>query len=474
MGTKTLFARSAIVCLVAASMVRAADDGLQLPLLPPATTVQLPSFGINIDADGVLDVRARAAVDPQLVAERWAAARAARPGNLFAASKLRKVSLVRLERDLKRLLATGAAPDEAMKNLAGLTRLHYIFCYPPQGEQPGDVIIAGAAEPFVTDASGRVVGLLTGRPALQLEDFAVALRAFAPGGRDRPRLGCSIDPPAAGLARLIEFQRTIPRNIPQSEQTARGAQIAEGVAASLGQAEIRVFGLPATTHFAQVLVEADYRMKRIGIGLEAPPVRMTTFVEALQAPPQGLLGRWWFVPDYRCVRLSDDHLAAELVGQGLQLLGEDKTIRADGSLADTGNRPSKASEIFTLGFTRKYPQIAAASPVYAQLRSLVDLAVAGAVLRRHDFYARAGWQADALRDEMSLPLETRDTPRSVACVVNSLWKGNRLLVPAGGGVSIEPDEALEAKNLLPDTGGAVDKLRQALSPAPAAATWWWD
>ena len=33
------------------------------------------------------------------------------------------------------------------------------------------------------------------------------------------------------------------------------------------------------THFAQVLVEADYRMKLIGIGLEQPPVRMVSYVD---------------------------------------------------------------------------------------------------------------------------------------------------------------------------------------------------
>src|ERR1043166_4093080 len=52
----------------------------QLPLFPRATTLQLPSFGISIDADGLLDVRAHAAAGADLVAERWAAARAARSG----------------------------------------------------------------------------------------------------------------------------------------------------------------------------------------------------------------------------------------------------------------------------------------------------------------------------------------------------------------------------------------------------------
>ena len=52
-------------------------------------------------------------------------------------------------------------------------------------------------------------------------------------------------------------------------------------------AQIRVFGISPKTHFAMVLVEADYRMKRIAIGVEPPPVRMTTFAMALQVAATG-------------------------------------------------------------------------------------------------------------------------------------------------------------------------------------------
>src|SRR3970040_846367 len=62
----------------------------------PATTVQLPTFGISIDAEGPLNARTLRDFDGRLLAERLAAARAAKPGDVWAASKLRKISLVRL------------------------------------------------------------------------------------------------------------------------------------------------------------------------------------------------------------------------------------------------------------------------------------------------------------------------------------------------------------------------------------------
>jgi hypothetical protein len=215
-------------------------------------------------------------------------------------------------------------------------------------------------------------------------------------------------------------------------------------------------------------------MKRIGIGTEPPPVKMATFLSALQSPQQGMLQRWWFTPDYKCVTLADDKLAAELVGRGVQLLAEDKLIGADGSLAATGARPNKASELFTRSFTRKYPEIAAASPVYAQLRSLIDLAIAAALIRRHDYYAISRWEGNLLRDEDALSVETLPEPKQVACVVNSLWKGNRLLTPAGGGVSIRPDEALEAENLIPDQQGNVRSERDQIAHPAEETQWWWD
>jgi hypothetical protein len=309
---------------------------------------------------------------------------------------------------------------------------------------------------------------------LQLDDLAVALRAYPPATKGRPFLGCTIDPPAAGLARLVEFQKTVPRSVREDQRDAAAARIAQGVADSLGLADIRVFGVSSRTHFAHVLVEADYRMKRIAIGAEPPPVKMTTFIEALQSPQQGMLQRWWFTPDYQCVKLSADLLAAEFVGQGVQLQAEDKLIGADGSLAAAGAKLNKASELFTLSFTRKYPEISAASQVYAQLRALIDLAVAAALVRRHDYYGKSGWTAALLLDERRFAVETLPAPKQVRCVVNSLWKGSRLLTPAGGGVSIRPDEALEEGNLLPDDKQAVDSQRLQLVRPADRGQWWWD
>jgi Protein of unknown function (DUF1598) len=446
------------------------DERIPIGPAPANITVQLPTFGVAIDADGVLTVAAAADPGGKLRAERAAAARQQLPANLVAFSKLRKISLVRLEHALRTAIDAGKPPSEAMQLLAGLQRIHYVFCYP----DTHDIVIAGPAEGWLADPSGRMVGLTTGQPVMELADLVVALRVYRPTKKDRPFIGCTIDPTPEGLARLVEFQRKIPRSVPQDEREAAAEAIADGVRQSLGMANVRVFGVPANTHFAQVLLEADYRMKLIGVGLEQPPVAITSFASALSGSHSSTLERWWFTPNYECVRMTDDGLGMALVGNGVQLQGEDKTIGPNGQLLASKRPANKASELFTLSFTRKFPELAARSPVYAQLRNMIDLTVTAAFLRRQDAYLRCAWSADTIHDEAALPTQTAATPRRVACVANAFWNGNRLLTPAGGGVSIVADEALDPAHLLKDNGGRIAARRQEVAPAAGDDAWWWD
>jgi hypothetical protein len=357
-----------------------------------------------------------------------------------------------------------------MRHLAGLQRLQYVFCYPAAN----DIVIAGPAEGWMKDPSGRAVGIDNGRPVILLEDLLTALRAYRPGTREKRFIGCTIEPRAEGLARLVEFQRTIPRMVPQRGRDAAAVQIAKGMQNSLGMANIRVFGVPDQTHLAQLLVEADYRMKRIGTGLEPPPINMATFISAVRSARHETLHRWWFVPNYECVKVSGDRLAMQLIGDGVQLLGEDKLIGEDGSLPQTETKPNKASELYTLAFTRKYSEIASASPVFAQLRNMIDLVVAAAFICREDYYGQAKYSMDVLGDETQLPINTRPAPRAVPCAVNSVWKGNRLFTAAGGGVSIRPEQAFVADRIKQDLDGTLAAAHQLNSEMPAETRWWWD
>jgi hypothetical protein len=216
-------------------------------------------------------------------------------------------------------------------------------------------------------------------------------------------------------------------------------------------------------------------MKLIGLGLEEPPVRLPSYFELLGAGNvrQGALQRWWFTPDYDCVKVTEDHLAMELAGQGVQLLTESKLIGPDGKLS-SGAPGNKASDMFTLGFTRKYPEIADKSPVYAQMRNLIDMLVAAAFIQQQGYASQADWSMPVLGREALLPIQTQQTPAQAACAVNAGWKGSRFISVAGGGVSIRPDEALSPQRLLADKDGKLLQLQSSVLENIPKDRWWWD
>lgn len=421
--------------------------------------------GVIVSPEGVLRVRQ---IDPRLTRKRLDAAKAALNQKVARPSKLRKISLNRLEAVIAERLANGEKVTEDMKFMAGMTRIQHVFFYP----ETGDIVIAGPAEGYMVDPSGRPIGFVSGSSVMELQDLIVALRAFPPSGERANVISVSIDPTKEGLQRMQQFLtgiggRALPRDT---------ARITNGLQKSLGLQTVTIGGISPKTHFAQILVEADYRMKLIGIGLEKPPVKIVSY--ASRANPRDVarnaLQRWYFTPNYECVRVSDDEMAMELVGDGVKLIGADELVRADGGRVAT-QRVDRAGKAFVQSFTAQYPQLAQRSPVYGQLRNLIDMTIAAAFIQQQDYYGQAGWDMKVLADESVLPVNTYITPNQVETAVNAIWKGTTLMTPIGGGVNIQPMMALATDRLLTDEDGNLKKARQQVQvPELAKGQWWWD
>jgi len=432
------------------------------------TTGTGPASGVVVDAEGVL--HRRVFLDPtgKLARQRAADARARLNRDVAARSPLRKVSLNRLERAIRRRVAAGQQPTDAMRYLAGMTRVRYVFYYP----DTHDIVLAGPAEAFGEDLTGRAMGLDSGQPVLVLDDLVVSLRAFPPTGQSTPAIYCSIDPTAEGLARMQQFLRRVgsratPRDTPR---------IVSGLRQSLGLQDITVGGVSPKTHFAQVMVEADYMMKLIGIGLQQPPIKLTSYVQ--RANPamvsRSALERWYFIPDYECVRVSDDARAMQLEGDGVKLISEAELVSRDGGRA-ASRRVNRASQAFVKEFTSKYGRLARKMPVFAQLRNLIDLAVAAAFIQQQDYYGQAGWRMEMFGSEARYPVEVHNAPKRVETAVNSLWKGRRLMTPVGGGVQIKPQQAIDGGYVLGDEDGQVAAAHDAIDLKQLGPDqWWWD
>ena len=373
-------------------------------------------------------------------------------------TEMRCVSLRALEKAIE---ANNYALTDEMKYLAGLTRIEYVFFDP----ETKDVIIAGPAENWVVYPElDRVVGIKSGRPVVRLEDLVAALRLYGPDGSDPTTIGCSIDPTAEGLVRFQEFVKTVnPYRMSISE-------IRNGMTSSIGNYNVRVDGVSSNTHFAKVLVEADYRMKLIGIGLENAPAGVRSFISAANASDvaQNALCRWYFVPNYQCVKMSDDGNAIQLVGQGVKLVGEDEVIAADGSRALTGGSQNPASRTFTRSFTDRYEKVAMVSPVYAELRNLIDIAIVAAYMNQEGIFDKAGWSMPTLGDETKYSIETSSPVKFAPAACNVVSKGGRLMTPTGGGVQIQPQVALNEENLV-DNDAQFAKVSQL-----PEGKWWWN
>lgn len=420
--------------------------------------------GVEISPEGVLQVRR---VDQGVGRQRWEAARQQLGAELAAKSELRKVSLNRLESAVAEAVSRGEQPDMAMQAMAGLTAVRYVFFYP----ESGDIVLAGPAEGFFEDGTGRLRGIDSGLPTLLLEDVVTALRAYPPGAKGVGQIRVSIDPTEEGLEQLQKAIRT-------AGNITRGAErrLAELLKNSLGLQTVTIEGVPATTHFAQVLVEADYRMKLIGIGLERLPIRFQSFVDrsAATSGSANAMERWYFQPDYECVMVSEDGLGMGLTGNAVRLVGASELVGAGGKRGERAGA-NRASEEFCKEFTERFDEIANAVPVYAQMRNLIDLSIAAAFIQQQDYATQAGWQMSVFMDETQMPVEKYAAPNQVETAVNAVWKGTTLLTPLGGGVTMVPRRALKPEVMRKDTAGELVKPRHDVAPGDlAAGQWWWD
>jgi hypothetical protein len=154
-------------------------------------------------------------------------------------------------------------------------------------------------------------------------------------------------------------------------------------------------------------------------------------------------------------------------------VGENERV-AGGRRAASG-RVNKASQAFCQEFTDKFNEIARRVRIYAELRQLIDVAIAAAYIQQQDYYGQANWDMPVLLDESQLSVETYTVPEQVETAVNAIWRGNTLMTPLGGGVHVNPRTALKSEHLVVDHSGDNNKVQQSAGPSNLAeGQWWWD
>lgn len=413
--------------------------------------------GVAIDADGVLN---RVSVDQaRELQQKMQDALVALPGAMNLVADNRKISLRRMESAIDSSLKAGDSIPHEIQYLAGLQRIRYIFVDPEQQ----DIILAGPAEGWRFNEQGAAVGFTTGRAIMTLDDLLVALRS-AEAARTTG-ISCSIDPTPEGLGKLESLARTM-HNYASNPAGAMNA-----IEQALGLQAITVSGVPIDSHFAQVLVAADYRMKRLAMHFEASPVGgMPSFMELMRGSSggvQNMLPRWWLEPKYDTVLASPDKLAWELRGASVNAMTEDEF------LSKAGKRPigkvNPLAQRWADNMTKHYPELSNRNSIFAQLLNVMDLAILGTSVMKEQLFDKSGHAFPLLMDAQTLPTEEFNPPRQVVSRASVMQKGKGWIISASGGVQIVPEALLQkiesSEKLAPARERAIEARKDL---------WWWN
>ena len=111
----------------------------------------------------------------------------------------------------------------------------------------------------------------------------------------------------------------------------RGRAWRELLQKTLGRQDVSVFGVDPQTHAGRVLVEADYRMKLVGMGLEPTIPEIPSYLSRVTLQPDGTLPpldvvRWWFTLNYDDVTADENRETFSFAGKGVKVLSENEMI----------------------------------------------------------------------------------------------------------------------------------------------------
>ncbi len=421
--------------------------------------------GVSINPDGVLANAERDNLNK--LRDLRAKALAAIPGDLSEPAELRKVSLrglamaITAYQEQKKPL-----PDDVLL-LAGLQRVQYVFVYPEQG----DIVLAGYGEGWKVNDAGAIVGATSGRAVLLLDDLLVSLRSAmtaAQGG-----ISCSIDPTPEGLRRYQEamkFQQTIGAD-PQA--TLRGIE------ETIGPQVITVTGVPGTSHFARVLVAADYRMKRLAMNFDPPPINgLPSYLQMVKpGGRQSALPRWWLATNYQPMLTDADGLAWELRGPGVKAMTEEDFLLANGDRVHSG-KASPIAQKWANNMTAKYDELSKRDPIFGELRNCMDLAIVSALIFKENLAARASCDLSSLLSSDGLAVDAFPAPKQVDTQASFIKKGDNYVISASGGVLIHSwgvaDNKERSESLAPIRAKAAAPVAEKSTTGSRPASWWWN
>ncbi|HWL08370.1 MAG TPA: DUF1598 domain-containing protein [Planctomicrobium sp.] len=401
------------------------------------------SSGILINAEGVIELRQ---VSPatgaawKKQAERFAGENL--PPEIVVTTPQRVLSLKNLATAIQDRVEKQQPLPLEITFLAGLHRIDTIAF----DVDAKDIYLIGPADAFAPDATGRMIARSAGRPVLRLDDLVTVLRAG--DEQSRSGIGCSIDPTSDNMSRLQEFLRLNSTPATAAQVQLRFRQMAN----VLGPQEISIWGVPANSHFAAALVEADLRMKRIAMGMESAGVPGIKSHLSMLKPQGNSLQRWWFVPMYDPLETNPERTVFHLKGQRAKLLAQEEFTDARGNRSDSA-LTRQSTEKFAQLFTENFQALANRSPSFGELQNLYDIAVSVALIKQEAPRHQLSDVLTVYLNEERLTPATYAIPRTVPSSSTFRSTGTGVMLGLVGGVTIDTGSVLRSSPSTPTTSG---------------------
>ncbi len=415
--------------------------------------------GVSVDPSGL--VRSATVEETTELRNLLRGALDAPRGEMAESTEMRMISLKGLQQAIVESRQTGGPLPDEIALLAGLQRVEYVFI----DEANSDVILAGPAEPWKLADDGSIVGAISGRAMLHLDDLVVAMRSVESARREG--ISCSIEPTAEGRRRLKKLLSGV-----QLRPGQDPSMLEPAMREAFGPQQVALTGVPDNSRYALAMLAADYQMKRIAMALtESSVAGLPSYLEMARNIRQrgGQNPRWWMACDYDALSRTEDGMAWKVSGQGVKTLTEQDLVSADGSVAGSGRTDPTAAR-WADRMTEHYGELAKQMPVFQDLRNLMDLTVVATLIQQERLADKAGLDLSLLLESNdTIELASYPTPESVAPECSFIRGRAGVVATASGGVDINAFEVVE--NQTPDE--AVGTVREE---ALAANTqhWWWD
>jgi hypothetical protein len=374
-------------------------------------------------------------------------------------SGLRMISLKGVQAEMAKALTAGKAIDAELQYLCGIQRIEYVIADP----ENNDVILAGFGEDWRVNELGNVVGVSTGRPVLKLEDLLVAMRTVENARRDYG-ISVSIDPTAEGVERLQKFY----------SRNAFEPALAPQVEQAMGDNLISLTGVPADSRYAQILVAADHKMKRLSMGLDTAPIAnfpsMLEMIQAKNAEIRTMSPRFWMECAYQPIAKSEDGMVWQIRGTGVKTLTEEAFATRTAANKDKAPKANKFASQWAEMMTERFEELAAAEPIFWELRNLMDMSVVAALIAKEELLVKANLDLAMINgsdNQVSTP--TWNVPKTVPAQCSYVLTNRAWIVTASGGIQVD-SWGVVAKT---ETVASLQKSGE-LALNRTADRWWWN